>query len=89
MDHKYTNGTIFSYYKDFNENLAWLTQKTEELKRNKGNFTFPTHGVNMMELLNCKVIKKLTSLALRKKCPYSELFWSAFFLHFREKCGAE
>ena len=30
---------------------------------------------------------------MRKKCPYSELFWSAFFLHFpasspkMEKCG--
>ena len=43
MDQKYTNHTVFWYYKDLNENLALLTQKTEELKRNKGNFTFPTH----------------------------------------------
>ena len=28
---------------DLDENLAWLTQKTEESKHNKGNFTFSTH----------------------------------------------
>ena len=28
-------------YKDLDEKLAWLTQKTEEPKCNKGNFTFP------------------------------------------------
>ena len=32
------------------ENLACLTQKTEESKRNKGNFTFPTQTVNVIEL---------------------------------------
>ena len=26
--------------------------------------------------------KKLFSQTLRKKCPYSELFWSSFFPHF-------
>ena len=26
------------------KNLAWLTQKTEEPKRNKGSFTFSTHA---------------------------------------------
>ena len=31
------------YNKDLYENLAGLTQKTEESKRNKGTFTFPTH----------------------------------------------
>ena len=32
------------------KNLAWLTQKTEELKSNKGNFTFLTLRVNVIEL---------------------------------------
>ena len=42
--------------KDLDENLAWLVQKTEDPKSNKGNLTFPTHTVNVIEL-NCKVIK--------------------------------
>ena len=50
MDQKHTN------YKDLDENLAWLTQKTEEPKCNKGNFTFPQHTQEMQ--LNSKVIKK-------------------------------
>ena len=50
MDQKHTN------YKDLDENLAWLTQKTEEPKCNKGNFTFPEHTQEMQ--LNCKVIIK-------------------------------
>ena len=41
---------------DLNENLAWLTQKTEDPKSNKGNLTFPPHTVNMIKL-NCKVIE--------------------------------
>ena len=41
MDQKYANYIMFQYYKDLDENLAWLTQKTEELKFNKGNFTPP------------------------------------------------
>ena len=32
------------------KNLAWLTQKTGDMKRNKGNFTFLTHRVNVTEL---------------------------------------
>ena len=40
MDQKYKNVAMFWYYKDLDENLAWLTQKTEESKCNKGNFTF-------------------------------------------------
>ena len=32
------------------ENLAWLTQKTEEPKCNKGKFTFPQHTVDAIEL---------------------------------------
>ena len=36
-----TNDTMFWYYKDLDENLAWLTQKTEEHKSNKRNLVFP------------------------------------------------
>ena len=32
------------------ENLEWLTQNTEDLKSNKGNLTFSTHTVNVIEL---------------------------------------
>ena len=35
--------------KDLDENLAWLTQKTEESKYNKANF-FPIRTVNAIEL---------------------------------------
>ena len=41
MNQKYTNDTMFQYYKDLDENLAWLNQKTEESKCNKANFTLP------------------------------------------------
>ena len=41
---------------DLDEILAWLTQKTEDPKSNKGNLTFPPHTVNMIKL-NCKVIE--------------------------------
>ena len=50
MDQKYTNDTMFQYYKDLDKNLPWLTQKTEAKKSNTGNFTFPTHRVNVIEL---------------------------------------
>ena len=40
------------------ENLTWLTQKTEDPKYNKGNLTFPPHTVNVIKL-NCKVLKKV------------------------------
>ena len=43
MGQKYTNNMMFQYYKGLDENLAWLIQKTEEPKCNKGNFTFPCH----------------------------------------------
>ena len=46
MDQKYKNGTMLQYYKDLDENLVWLTQKTEELDSNKGNSNFYTHSVN-------------------------------------------
>ena len=38
MDQKQTNDAMFQHYKDLDENLAYLTQKTEESKCNKGNF---------------------------------------------------
>ena len=40
---------------DLGENLPRLNQKTEDLKSKKGNLTFPTHTVNVIEL-NCKVL---------------------------------
>ena len=43
MNQKYSNDTMFWYYKDLHENLEWLTQKTEESKCNKANFTFSPH----------------------------------------------
>ena len=50
MNQEYTNDTMFWYYKVFDENLTWLTQKTEESKCNKTNFTFSPHTVNAIEL---------------------------------------
>ena len=47
-----------NFNKDLDENLAWLTQKTEDLKSNKGNLTFLPHTVNVIEL-NCKIIKNV------------------------------
>ena len=41
---------------DLDDNLAWLTQKTEDPKSNKGNLGFPPHTANVIEL-NCKVIE--------------------------------
>ena len=32
------------------ENLAWLTQNTEDPKSNKGKLTSPPHTVNVIEL---------------------------------------
>ena len=43
MNQKYSNDIMFQYYKDLDENLAWLTQKTEESKCSKANFTFSPH----------------------------------------------
>ena len=50
MDEKCTNDIRFQYNKNLDQNLAWLTQKTEEPKSNKVNLTFPSHTVNMIEL---------------------------------------
>ena len=40
----------FSTIKTWDQNLTWLIQKTEDLKINKGNLTFPSHTVNLIEL---------------------------------------
>ena len=50
MDQKCTNDIRFQYNKGLDENLAWLTQKTEDPKSNKGNFTFPPDTVNVIKL---------------------------------------
>ena len=50
MGQKCTNDIRFQYSKNLDQNLAWLTQKTEEPKSNKENLTFPSHTVNMIEL---------------------------------------
>ena len=50
MDQKCTNDIRFQYNKNLDQNLAWVTQKTEEPKSNKKNLTFPSHTVNMLEL---------------------------------------
>ena len=50
MDQKCTKDIKFQYNKNLDQNLPWLTQKTEEPKRNKGNLTFPSYRVNMIEL---------------------------------------
>ena len=34
---------ISGFSKNLDKNLAWLTQKTEDLN-SKGNLTFPTHS---------------------------------------------
>ena len=51
MDQKCTNDIRFYYNKDLDENLAWLTQKTEDPKNNRGNLSFRTHTVNVIEPL--------------------------------------
>ena len=38
------------------DNLEWLTQKTEDSISNKGNLTFPTHAVNVIELSGNKKV---------------------------------
>ena len=46
------NKQMIKYFntKSLDENLEWLTQKIEEPKCNKGNFTFPPHTVNAIKL---------------------------------------
>ena len=50
MDQIYTNNKIVYYYKDLDENLAWVTQNSKKLKDNEGNFMFNTHSVTVIEL---------------------------------------
>ena len=57
---------MFCYYKNLDENLAWLTQMIEELKCNQNIFTPPTplplthtHTVNATELQSNKKVGAL------------------------------
>ena len=68
MNQKYSKDTMFQYYKDLDENLAWLTQKTEESKCNKPNFTFSPPTQQMQ--LNCKVIKNWQPLTSTATPPF-------------------
>ena len=63
MDQKCANDTKCQYNKDLNENLAWLTEKTEDPKSNKGNPPPPfhhkhthKHTVNRIELQSNKKV---------------------------------
>ena len=53
MKQKYTNDTMFQYYKDLDEDLAWLTQKAEESKCKKANFTPAMLLVEALALNKC------------------------------------
>ena len=70
MNQKYTNDTMFQCYKDQDEDLAWLTQKTEESKYNKGNFTpllgmvFAVHFLCYFQKLQLVVKLELIFVAL-------------------------
>ena len=50
MGQKCINDNRFQYNKELDENLAWLTQKNKDLESNKGNLTFATHTINVIEL---------------------------------------
>ena len=50
MNQGCTNDTRFQYNKDFDENPAWLTQKTEDPKSNRGKLSFSSYTVNVIEL---------------------------------------
>ena len=52
------------------QNLAWLTQKTEDPKSNKGNLTFPPHTVNMIELLSTE---KVATPPISTSTPFTGL----------------
>ena len=51
------------------QNLTWLTQMTEEPKSNKGNLTFPSHTVNMIELQSNKKVATLTPISTSTPPP--------------------
>ena len=55
------------------ENLTWLTQKTEDSKSNKENLTFLPHTVNVIEL-NCKVVKKSVHPPFLQQCPLFQVY---------------
>ena len=69
------NIPMFYYYQDLDENLAWLTQKTEELKSNKGNFTFPTNTVHMIEQQSNKKMATHPLFLHQPSPPFTGLFY--------------
>ena len=50
MDQKYTNDTMVQYYRDLDENLAWLTQRLKNQNVIKETVLLSTHTVNAIEL---------------------------------------
>ena len=50
MDQKYTNDTMFQYYKGLDDNLAWSTQKLKNQNVTRETLLFPPHTVNAIEL---------------------------------------
>ena len=74
---------------DLDKNLAWLTQKTEDPKSNKGNLTFLTHSVNVIEL-NCKVLNKpslfqiYSPFLVKISYPPSDAIFGRFYPSFEK-----
>ena len=73
MDLKCTNDTCFCYNKDLDKNLAGLTRKTEDPKGNKGNLTFPSHTLNVIEMQSNKKVKSGNSSFLNQH-PFPGLY---------------
>ena len=69
MDQKYTNDTMFLYYKDLDESLTWLTQKTEEPKGKK-----KLYFSNTQSKCDWTVIRK-----------WVEYIWGEWRVHFSPK----
>ena len=62
------------------ENLTWLTQKTEELKCNKGNFSFPWHTVNAIELQSNKKVASCFTCIFHRSVFYYYSYYSGYKL---------
>ena len=75
---------------DHDVNTLATTKKEKKRKKNKPNYQHIKKQKKKSRLQNpLEVINKSSNivtvdllLPLRKKCPYSDLFWSAFFAHF-------
>ena len=48
MGQKYTDDTMLWYYKDLDENLAWLIQKTEGKKAGGSNYRYQQTNDNFL-----------------------------------------